>query len=303
MDPLASEKNQNIHYPAAMVNITNSCNLKCEHCFVFRDGNANLVQNQEDDKNLIDQLIGLQKKHGIHTMLWMGGEPLIKKELLKKGLPYFEHNTITTNGTLPLVDYSQYTKSLLYVISLDGPEHVNDELRGRGVFQRVLKTLSNIPENFPHKIQCQCVVTKKNQHLLAELVDSLKNTKFDHMTFSFYVPPKNDDSGNCWLDLKDRDGAVKIILDLKANSNGFIKNRTTSLEMMLSENNPKKITDHCPAKKAVLPLYLDKGEFVTPFCCYGNDVNCDQCGAWVVFEFAARKASEMWQSDPWYYED
>ena len=24
-------------YPAAMVNVTNHCNLRCKHCFVFRD--------------------------------------------------------------------------------------------------------------------------------------------------------------------------------------------------------------------------------------------------------------------------
>ena len=28
-------------YPAAIVNITNRCNLSCRHCFVFRDANPN----------------------------------------------------------------------------------------------------------------------------------------------------------------------------------------------------------------------------------------------------------------------
>ena len=33
----------------------------------------------------------------------------------------------------------------------------------------------------------------------------------------------------------------------------------------------------------------DEGdEFVTPFCCYGNDVDCDLCGAWAVFYIAAK---------------
>jgi hypothetical protein len=30
---------------------------------------------------------------------------------------------------------------------------------------------------------------------------------------------------------------------------------------------------------------------VTPFCCYGNDVDCGRCGAWVVFSLAAKRAS------------
>jgi hypothetical protein len=56
---------------------------------------------------------------------------------------------------------------------------------------------------------------------------------------------------------------------------------------MLSEN-AKTVTDKCPSKSLVLPLYLEGSEFVTPYCCYGNDVDCDLCGAWVVFYLAAK---------------
>jgi hypothetical protein len=38
----------------------------------------------------------------------------------------------------------------------------------------------------------------------------------------------------------------------------------------------------------VLPLYLEDDHFTTPFCCYGNDVDCERCGAWLVFRLAAR---------------
>ena len=59
---------------------------------------------------------------------------------------------------------------------------------------------------------------------------------------------------------------------------------------MLSENNPKAVTDGCLSKETLLPLYLDGKKLVTPFCCHGNDVDCDRCGAWVVFELAARQS-------------
>jgi hypothetical protein len=54
----------------------------------------------------------------------------------------------------------------------------------------------------------------------------------------------------------------------------------------LSEN-AKTVTDNCPSKALVLPLYLAGDAFVNPYCCYGNDVDCDLCGAWVVFHLAA----------------
>lgn len=37
----------------------------------------------------------------------------------------------------------------------------------------------------------------------------------------------------------------------------------------------------------MLPLYLEGNEFVSPFCCYGNDGDCDLCGGWVVFHITA----------------
>jgi hypothetical protein len=76
-------------------------------------------------------------------------------------------------------------------------------------------------------------------------------------------------------------------LRLKEKYPEFIWNNRRTLELTLSEN-ARAVTDRCPAKQLVLPLYLEGDRFVTPFCCYGNDVDCDLCGAWVVFYLAAR---------------
>ena len=76
-------------------------------------------------------------------------------------------------------------------------------------------------------------------------------------------------------------------MELKEKFPDFVWNKKRSLELMLSEN-AKSVTDNCPSKKHVLPLYLEGNEFVIPYCCYGNDVDCDLCGAWVVFYLAAK---------------
>lgn len=279
-----------------MVNITNRCNLRCEHCFVFRDGNPNRPVDEPTDEELLEQLQILRDRHQIRLMVWMGGEPMIRKKLLHRGLPLFQRNTITTNGTIPLVDFSQVTSQLLYVVSLDGPERINDSIRGKGVFKRVLSNISKIPDDFPHTVQSQCVVTKKNQDYLSEFVDTLRDSRFDHLTFSFHVPAKNDDTGNAWSSLEERDAAVRKVMELKKTSDGFIRNRQAALERMLSENDPRSVTDNCPAQNTLLPLYLQGKTFVTPFCCYGNDVDCDRCGAWVVFEMAANRTGTLRQS-------
>jgi hypothetical protein len=81
--------------------------------------------------------------------------------------------------------------------------------------------------------------------------------------------------------------AVRDVLRLKAAYPGMIRNSTRSLELMLPPH-AKRVTDACVPRRLLLPLYLEGDGFTTPFCCYGNDVDCDRCGAWVVFDLAAR---------------
>ncbi len=268
-------------FPAAMVNITNKCTLRCRHCFVFRDGNPNDQKNEMDTATMLETLKALQQKHYIHTMLWMGGEPLLRPDVLREGVKFFNKNHITTNGTLDLIDFP----GCIYVISIDGPPEINDDIRGKGTFDKIMRTLSRVPENFGSTIMCQCVVTRANEDYLEELVELLLPTRLEGMTFSFYVPNREDHSDLTWGSLERRDKAVSEAIRLKNKYPEFIWNSDRTLALTRSEN-AKAITDNCPAKQFVLPLYLEGDHFVTPFCCYGNDADCDLCGAWVVFYLA-----------------
>ncbi len=270
-------------YPGAMVNITNRCTLRCKHCFVYREGNPNERSAEMDTPTMINKLSELQKQHGIQVMLWMGGEPLLRPDVLREGAKLFTRNTVTTNGTLDPIELPLCT----YVISIDGPPELNDDIRGKGTFKRVMDTLSRIPEKFGSTVICQCVVTRRNEDSLEELVQLLRPTRAQGMTFSFYVPPKVDRSDLTWGSLSQRDKAVLTVMKLKEKYPDFIWSNRRSLELMLSEN-AKAVTDNCPSKRLILPLYLEGSKFVNPYCCYGNDVDCDLCGAWVVFWLAAK---------------
>ena len=270
-------------YPAAMVNITNRCTLRCRHCFVYRDGNPNDPSEEMDTPTMLSRLAELKKLHGIQFMLWMGGEPLLRPDVLREGTTFFAGNTVTTNGTLDLIELPRST----YVISMDGPPEINDAIRGKGTFKKVMDTLSRIPKKFAMRVVCQCVVTRQNEESLEELLKLLRPTRVDGMTFSFYVPCRDDTSDLTWGSLERRDQAVRKVIQLKESHPDFVWNKRRSLEFMLS-NRAKAVTDNCPSKRLVLPLYLQGSEFVTPYCCYGNDVDCDLCGAWVVFHLAAK---------------
>jgi MoaA/NifB/PqqE/SkfB family radical SAM enzyme len=285
---LSGHYRNDAQYASATVNITNHCNLECKHCFIYRDGNPNQapasIRAEMSDDNMIATLSELRDRHGIKSMLWMGGEPLLKRRLLGVGVRLFERNTITTNGTIPLVDFGP---AVHYVVSLDGPEDLNDALRGAGSFRRVLANLAKVKSDFVSTVQVQCVVTRQNQDRLEELIVALHATPVGWITFSFYVPTRNDKSENAWSTNDDRTHAVREVLRLKQLYGGFVRNSTRSLKLMLPPY-CDAVTANCPTRNSLLPLWLEGDHFTTPSCCYGNDVDCSRCGAWVVFEFAAR---------------
>jgi MoaA/NifB/PqqE/SkfB family radical SAM enzyme len=169
------DETSHARYPAAMVNITNRCNLRCKHCFVFREGNPNDPHDEMDTETMLFSLAELQQRHGIESMLWMGGEPLLRPDVLEGGVTLFIRNTITTNGTLDLLDLPD----TLYVVSIDGTPELNDEVRGKGSFDRVMKTLSLVPVGFGPKVTCQCAVTRVNEPCLEELVELLRPSRIE----------------------------------------------------------------------------------------------------------------------------
>lgn len=222
-------------YRTLVVNITNHCNLSCRHCFVFRDGNPNeaprSIRDEMSDDVMVNTVAHLRDRHGIGAALWMGGEPMLKPRLLKRLVKLFNHSTITTNGTAPLIDFGP---SVLYVVSLDGPEDLNDQIRGAGVFKRVLGNLERLSEDFSSEFQVQSVVTRTNQDRIEELVESLIHTRVGWMTFSFLVPTSTDvDSPDAWTDNFERAKAVEKVMALKEKYPGFVRNSQRHLELML----------------------------------------------------------------------
>lgn len=271
-------------YPAGIVNITNRCNLRCTHCYLYKDGNPTDQGSHIPDEELLAEMRRLRDRHGITSMVWQGGEPMIRWRLLQRAVQLFAANTVTTNGTIPLRDLGAHTT---YVVSLDGPEDLNDEVRGEGVYAKARRTIEAVPRDFASTIQVQCVVTRRNQGRLEELVRDLVDSRVDGMTFSFYCPELGETSDLAWADAHEREPAVDAVLALKERYPNFVWMNRRALELMRPAT-ARLVTDHCPALRTVIPLYAEGGRMVSPFCCHGNRVDCTRCGTWVAFAHAAK---------------
>jgi 12,18-didecarboxysiroheme deacetylase len=136
--------------PVVVWNVSRRCNLKCVHCYAHaKDMEFPDELSTAEGKALLDDLAGF----GCPVVLFSGGEPLMRKDLIeladyavKKGM----RAVISTNGTLITPAVAQELKSvgLSYVgISLDGMEEVNDRFRGvKGAFKMAMAGIAACQE-------------------------------------------------------------------------------------------------------------------------------------------------------------
>ncbi len=272
-------------FRTALVNVTNLCNLSCKHCFVFREDNPNRPRDKMGDAIMLEQLRLLRDKHGIKSMLFMGGEPMIRKKLVLEGVKMFERPSIVTNGTYGI----PIEPGCLVTVSLDGPERFNDPIRGDGVFKKVKDAVFARDPDDGTIVMLQMTITRENAPGIEEFVEEVKDWPVTGIAFTFYVPTGSDTSGLAWPDLRERDEVIKRVIAVKKKYPSRIKSNIGALEMMMSDAALKytgENGEHC-LMKDTLPLYMgDGGHFERTFCCYGNDVDCSRCGAYSVFNTA-----------------
>lgn len=184
------------------IQFTQRCNLRCKMCFqwgpqgYFLNKKFNLFREEvkaEKWNKFFDEISEYKP-----TVVFWGGEPLLYRDIRKimKHLHAKElKSAIITNGTL-LEEYAQDIVSSVYriAVSLDGPEKINDNIRGRGVFSKVMKGLRKIEKikkecksQFP-QLQFLYTITNKNykSKYIIDFFNYIKDN-FDAHSFFFEI--------------------------------------------------------------------------------------------------------------------
>src|SRR3990170_4493180 len=135
---------QGIHFPPFLyVSIINSCQLRCQGCWVDVESPRQMITLEEMNK-----LIGEAKKHGNSFFGILGGEPFMHPQLFEilEAHPdcYFQ---IFTNGQMITDKVAARLRELgnaTPLVSIEGSEVVSDVRRGRlNVLNKTLKGLEN----------------------------------------------------------------------------------------------------------------------------------------------------------------
>ncbi len=138
------------HFRFIQWDITSRCNLSCIHCrseSFYGDANLDRDMTLDEIKQRLEKLW----ERGIRRIHFLGGEPFMRRDLPEVVRYATELGiicSINTNGTLitedraaDIVDAGTY----LLTFSIDGPSaEINDRIRGRGVFRRILKGIENV---------------------------------------------------------------------------------------------------------------------------------------------------------------
>ena len=252
------------------------CNLRCKHCSIH-SGNADpdaQIKTKLSYGEIIEDL-KMQFKKGARIAYYEGGEPAMWSDdgkdlgdIIKAAKDIGYTNVgYTTNGTKKF-----FTGSDVISVSIDGPKDVHDGIRGSGVYDELMKNLSET--EFSGSIYANMVLQKDNIGCIEETAKIVKdNEKLSGIIFNFITPPPYELA----LTAEEKKKAIEKIRELKKS--GYpILNSKKGLELLAEEDWSKK----CPYHVTVF-IIPDGSHY--DGCPMKGTPSCGKCGFAAVREY------------------
>lgn len=203
--------------PFLYVSIINSCNLRCQGCWVDVAHKQSTI-----DLAAMNRLISEAKAQGNSFFGLVGGEPFMHPEILEiiESHPdcYFQ---VFTNGhfiTEEVAARLHRAGNVTPLISVEGNEIISDERRGRnGVFSKTLQGIQNCLKHNVMTGVCTSLAKSNIDHLLTEeWIDRLIEMGVLYTWFHVYRPMGPDASTELCLTPEQQRRARQFVVDMRA---------------------------------------------------------------------------------------
>lgn len=203
--------------PVVVWNVTQACNLRCAHCYaqaVKEVGKGEL--SRKEALSLIDDL----GRFGVPVILFSGGEPLMRKDLVDLAAYAVDQGiraVISTNGTLITKEKARELSEvgLSYVgVSLDGMERVHDKFRGsKGAFREALAGIRNCQEA-GLKVGLRFTINRMNAAEVPAIFNLIEDLRIPRVCFYHLVyTGRGSEMIKQDLDHRETRGVVDFIID------------------------------------------------------------------------------------------
>lgn len=189
------------------IELTNRCNLKCKHCFLWNDNG--LYSQSKDiifsdiEIEIIENILRDTHIKQSKFFFW-GTEPLAYRywdQLCQLLVNDPRWTVVCTNGTLienKIDSILSISKNLALVISLEGFEYEHDAIRGKGTYSKLMENIRLIlelqkKEFYQGTVTIHCVL---NDELVDHLFDFCKfveqlNVDSLYLGFPWYINEKS----------------------------------------------------------------------------------------------------------------
>lgn len=278
------------HHAFCAIDVTSRCNLRCQHCYFFEQGFSQEL-SVEDWVKLLKDLKRQCWPHPYpaYQCSWVGGEPLLRPEVIERGKHFFPYNIVVTNGTLPLPNWSD----VHFFISVDGTRQAHETIRGTGIYERI-KAHADRPDLDVMITYC---INRHNAHTIEEFMIEWDETPVRHVAFEFHTPIQGLSANDALtLSLEERDTILALLLELKKIYGHFILPPARTYRLMHSQK-CKEVTKSCLYRTGALVFGPD-GKPKQP-CMLGPKADCSRCGCIIPFVTRAQVDRKEILRDVW----
>jgi MoaA/NifB/PqqE/SkfB family radical SAM enzyme len=256
------------------IDVTQKCNLRCKHCYFFEHEQPERALGVEEWVTLLESWKRTRSRweFPFFQCSWVGGEPLLRPEVIERCRKFFRYNLVVTNGTLPLPDWPDVD----FYVSVDGDEEVHEDLRQRKGIYRLIK--KNVQTRTRDKVTISCCITRQNAHCIERIVEEWSPLAAG-FTFDFYTPMEGKDDP-LWVSPPERDAILERLFALRRTYPDSLRVTERALGLMASDTAATVTKDCLFARKAF--AYTALGE-AKEKCMMGAKADCSRCGCIVPF--------------------